>query len=101
MIEQIILVTIAGICLAFSETIKFHEGGIFHEYDFFNINKQGKFLPFTKFPLDGYHVFKSIGIIAFVSLASTHSLLPSILNILFLGTILILVFNLFFNKLLK
>lgn len=65
MLLKILFIALAAICKAMVDTIAFHKGGRFLS-DFFNINKQGSFLPFTKYPFDGFHIFNSFMILFFI-----------------------------------
>lgn len=95
----ILLIIIAAISKAFVDTIAFHSGGRFKS-DFFNINKQGKFLPLTKYPFDAFHLFNSLMIVCFITAVSLGGYRWYI-DIPVLGVIFIIVFNIFFNKILK
>ena len=108
-ISIIILLILTATSKSIVDTILFHEGGKLVEWfpkwkDFFDIKKQGKFLPLTKYPWDGYHVFNSLMIFSF--LAMFCILLPYIwyINIgiwVVLGLVFNVVFNLGFNKIFK
>jgi hypothetical protein len=95
----VLFIILAAICKAIADTIAHHRGGklpkLFPKYaKYFDMNIQGKMLPFTKYPLDGWHVANS-GMIGFFLLAVGG------LSML-LGSIgFILAFNLFYNKILK
>ena len=62
----------AAIANAAVDTILHHGGGwLKRKYgSFFDINKQGKFFWFTKYPVDGYHIFKSIRICSYLAAIS-------------------------------
>lgn len=95
-IFQLTCIALAAICKALIDTIAFHKGGVFKS-KFFDINTQGKFLPFTKYPLDGFHISNSLMIVFFVVATCMPSPLVWYLNIILLGTAFNLVFNLFWN----
>ena len=100
LIYSSIVIAIAAISKALVDTIAFHGGGKFKGIDFFNINKQGKMLPFTKYPFDGFHLFNSLMIVCFITAVSLGGYRWYI-DIPVLGIIFIIVFNTFFNKILK
>ncbi len=99
---QILLIAIAAICKAAVDTIVFHNGGKLPKTAFWDNNKQGKYLPLTKYPWDGKHVLNSVMIVCFVFSETMGTwgtwvwIAP--LQVLSLGIIFILVFNLFWNK---
>ena len=93
MVLFILFIILAAICKALVNTIAFHKGGIFHGIKFFDITVQGKFLPYTKYPLDGYHVFNSLMITFFLLAIFGFSWWVIIGGLLFNVT-----FNLFWNK---
>lgn len=99
LILKALLIIIAAISKAFVDTIAFHRGGKL-KGDFFNINKQGKMLPFTSYPFDGFHLFNSLMIVCFIAAGSLQGFRWYV-DIPVLGIIFISVFNLFFNKILK
>ena len=93
MILQLIYIILAAICKAMTDTIAFHGGGIFHKNKFFDITTQGEFFPYSKYRIDGFHIFNSLMILFFI-LAVTG------LNwkLAVAGIIYILIFNFFWNK---
>lgn len=95
-----ILVIGAGICKALVDTIAFHKGGVFKGNNFYNINIQGKFLHFTKYPLDAFHLGNSLMIFLFVGavvIAARQKLWISVIAFVVLGILFNLSFNLFWN----
>lgn len=98
MIMTLILIIIAAIAKAIADTIVFHGGGKLRQIfgAFFDINVPGKFLPHTKYPLDGFHIANSLMIVTFVWIA-TDGIVEFVLG----DAVFILVFNLFWNKILK
>lgn len=96
LILQFSFIILAAICKALTDTIAFHKGGVFKS-KFFDINSQGKFLPFTKYPLDGFHLSNSLMIVFFVAAMCIPSPLVWYFNIVLLGITFNLVFNLFWN----
>lgn len=99
----LLLVTIAAALTAVMDTIAFHGGGALRKYgDFFNIKKQGKMLPLTKFPFDGFHVAKFLSVLAY-SMAICLQLHGwyFIMGIAVVGSLFNIIFNLFWNKILE
>lgn len=104
-----ILVIIAAISKSIVDTILFHRGGKLPIWfpkwkDFFDIRKQGKFLPLTKYPWDGFHVFNSIMIFSFLAIPCillSYTWYISFGIWVISGLIFNLVFNLGFNKIFK
>lgn len=102
-ILKFVLVILSAICKAVADTVCFHKGGKL-KGDFWDMTKQGKFLPFTKYPLDGWHLANS-GFIIFLVAACVLNLnvgfLTAAIGFVLLGIVFNLVFNLFFNKILR
>lgn len=104
-----ILLTLAIVSKSIVDTILFHKGGKLPIWfpkwkDFFDIKKQGKFLPLTKFPWDGFHVFNSIMICSFLAIPCLLLPYAWYINVgiwVLSGIIFILKFNLGFNKIFK
>jgi len=101
MILTILFIILAAICKAFVDTIAFHQGGIFHDLKFFDINKQGKMLPFTKWPVDGFHVFNSLMIVFFILAICFRPDVEWYFLIPGAGLLFNVTFNIFFNKFLN
>ena len=105
MILKLILVAFMAIFKAIADTITHHEGGIlFRKYgSFFDMKVQGKFLPFTEYPLDGWHLantgFWAAGIAGFIIPGSWFDFW--LYNYVLLVALSIVVFNIFYNKILK
>jgi hypothetical protein len=97
LILQFSFIILAAICKALTDTIAFHRGGVFKGRKFFDIYAQGEFLPFTKYPLDGFHVTNSLMIVFFVAAVCIPPSLEWYLNIILLGTAFNLVFDLFWK----
>ena len=95
---QILLIAIAAISKAVADTIIFHGGGKLPKIAFFDNDVQGKRLPFTKYPLDGKHVFNSLMIVSFIASCAFGAWEYPVLQIALLGAAFILTFNLFWNK---
>lgn len=92
-----VFIALAAICKAVSDTIAHHyDTSIFKGKDFFNPEIQGKRLPFTSYPFDGWHVFNSLMIVFFCLAVFWISW-----KLLLAGVLFILVFNLFYNTILK
>lgn len=92
-----LLIVLAAISKALADTVAFHGGGIFKGKDFFDINKQGKFLPLTKYPLDAFHLSNSSMIFSFIIALVFPCDIVWWLEIPILGTAFNLTFNLFWN----
>lgn len=98
MILRILFILLAALCKSLVDTIAFHKGGVFQGNKFFDINQQGKFIPHTKYPFDGFHVFNSLMIVFFVAATCTITRLPNLVNLVGLGIVFNLVFNFCWNK---
>lgn len=99
-IIALVMIIGAGICKALVDTIAFHKGGVFKENNFYNINIQGRFLHFTKYPLDAFHLGNSLMIFLFVGavvIAARQKLLISVISFIVLGILFNMSFNLFWN----
>lgn len=100
----LIFIIISAFAKATSDTLAHHYSSsiFYNKGDFWNIKKQGKFLPFTKYPFDGWHIFNSIMIISFITgFVFYEQTINPILEILIGGIVFNLTFNLFYNKILK
>jgi hypothetical protein len=96
-----ILILLAAICNAVMDVLSFHYHSSIFRYmneSFWNPEKSWvkKFIPFTKYRLDAWHVFKSL-MICFLLLAAFGLTWKFFLA----GAIWILTFNLFYNKVLR
>lgn len=88
---------LAAICKAIADTIAHHyDTSIFEGIDFFDPAIQGKKIPFTNYPFDGWHVANSLMIVFFVLAVFGFTL-----KALVAGVFFILFFNLFYNKVLR
>ena len=92
-----ILVVIAAISKALVDTIAFHGGGVFKGKPFYNINIQGKMLPFTKYPVDAFHLANSLMILSFILLAIVNYKNKKWVIFLVLAIVYLCTFNLFWN----
>lgn len=99
MILKLILIALAAICKAMVDTIAFHNGGRFKGNDFFDINKQGKMFPLTKYPFDAFHLFNSLMIFFFI--AASLFIGTWYIDIAAMGVVFIIIFNTFFNHIFK
>lgn len=97
---QMLFICLAAVCKAFADTIAHHKGGIL-KGDFWDMTKQGKFIPFTKYPLDGWHLSNSGMILFFILATLFESLFPWYIQIPISGVYFIVFFNLFYNKILR
>lgn len=95
MIIKIIFIVLAALCKAAVDTIIHHGGGKLKVWfgDFFDVNKQGKFLPLTKYPFDGLHVFNSLMILFFLLAITTDLIL-----IVAIGIIFVIAFKFFWDN---
>jgi hypothetical protein len=91
LILQFSFIILAAICKALVDTIAFHKGGVFKS-KFFDINTQGKFLPLTKYPLDGFHLANSFMLFFFILGITGFNWKLAAAGVLFIA-----VFNLFWN----
>lgn len=99
-----LFIILSAIMKAIVDTLSHHyKNSIFFEKsNFWNIKKQGKFLPFTKYPLDGWHICNSLMIISFIFFGILHDTYFNLyLDLLISGILFIIIFNLFYNKFLK
>lgn len=102
-IIKALLITIAAMMKAVADTIAHHGGGVLRRKwgDFFDINVQGWIIPGTKYPFNGWHIANSITIASLILAAVINSTVPWWIMFILLSTVFILVFNLFWNKVLK
>jgi hypothetical protein len=94
-IIKVLLIIIAAICKAAVVTHHPHTSRLWG--DFWDLKIRRKFVPFTKYKLDGWHLCNSVMIISFIVAGVLNGYIwyydiPS------LGVVFILVFNLFYNK---
>lgn len=101
MILKVIFLILAAVCNALMDTLSHHYSSSIFKYknpQFWNPNvswQYAKFLPFTKYRVDAWHLAKSAMII-FLCFAIDFSWKGLILGILWNLT-----FNCFYNKILK
>lgn len=95
------LILLAAICKAIADTIAHHKStSIFKRSKFWS--NGGKMLPGTKYRFDGWHISNSSMIIFFVVAAVLHEpVLAWYLEIPIAGIGFNLVFNIFYNKILR
>lgn len=100
MIIRLILIALIATTKALVDTIAFHHGGVFKSIDFFNINIQGHFLPFTTYPFDGFHLANSFMIFLLI-ICALPIFKPSKLKwyweFVIYSAAFILIFNLFWT----
>lgn len=102
-----ILIIVAVICSAVTDTISQHPKTTILTGKFWQLWPHNKFIPFTKYPLDGWHLCKSLMVlsllaIGFVDYLYTYQWYYVAGAYLLTGGLLwILPFNLFYNKILK
>lgn len=96
------LILLAAICKAVADTIAHHKStSIFKRSKFWSAN--GKLVGGVfKYKIDGWHISNSVMIICFVVAAVLHEpVLAWYWEILIGGAVFNLVFNLFYNKILR
>lgn len=100
LIIPILAVVFAAIFKAMADTIKHHpDTSVFKNKKFWI--SEGKIFPLTKYKIDGWHLSNTGMIASFLALI--FSKIPHNLFISYgiLGIIFILIFNIFYNKILK
>lgn len=99
MVIRSITIALIAILKAMVDTIAFHHGGVFKGIDFFNINIQGKFLPMTEYPFDGFHIFNSmmIGLLVIALLPFGGKRLKWYWEFVIYSTVFIVMFNIFWK----
>jgi hypothetical protein len=103
-----LFILIAAICKAVADTLIHHyDTSIFRFsnrrfWDPSISYKFVKYLPLTKYRADGWHLANSIGIVSWSLAVVLHEALwPWWVELLLAGAIFNLVFNLFYNKILR
>ena len=97
---SLLFIALAAISKAIADTIKHHPDTSIFKNRVFWIG-EGKYFPFTKYKVDGWHICNSIMIGFFVCLKYTKSLYSIPIDFVILITLFILIFNLFYNKILR
>lgn len=93
-------IALAAIFKAIADTIKHHpDTSIFAGKKFWLF--EGKMLPLTKYKVDGWHIANSLMIASFLTLIFINIKYNHILSYIILGVEFILIFNLFYNKILR
>jgi hypothetical protein len=107
-ILSIALLILAAFFKAVADTLLHHfETSIFKKKDVRWWNpefswKYVKFIPLTKYRLDAWHLFNSLMIVCFICFGVFYEhYIPWTLEVIAAGIIYNLVFNLFYNKLLR
>jgi hypothetical protein len=98
LIIKSLLIIIAAVAKAVVDTIHHHPKTMVFKGDFWRLWPRGKVLPFTNYPLDGWHVFNSLMILAFIG-AGTLPGYRWYIDIPVAGVLFIAVFNICYNKL--
>jgi len=99
-ILPILLIVLAAIFKAVADTIQHHpDTSIFKNKKFWV--GEGKFLPLTKYKFDGWHLSSSAMIASFIGLIFTKIPYNLYISYIVLGIIFILIFNIFYNKILR
>lgn len=96
---SLILIILAAVCKAVADTIKHHPDTSIFKLGSFWL-KEGKIL-FGKYKLDGWHIANSVMISSFITSANFPLDYKWYITIPVFGMIFILVFNLFYNKILR
>jgi len=96
-IKSLLIIT-AAIASAAADTVHHHPRTMIFKGTFWRMWPHDKFIPFTKYPLDGWHVSKSVMIICLIVTGAVPGYLWYV-DIPAAGVLWILVFNLFYNKL--
>ena len=101
MIIAFILVIVAALFKAIADRIANHDHtvSIFKEGGFWL--KQGRFIPLTKYKLDGWHLSNSIMICSLVGLIFSNITFQQWYLYPILGIVWIIIFNFFYNQILK
>jgi len=100
-----IFLALASICNAIMDTLTHHfSQSIFRNKngDFWNPNiswRVATYIPYTKYKVDAWHLFKS-SMIIFICLAIVFANKLNIVDFVLLGTLWNIVFNIFYNHLL-
>src|SRR5574337_125865 len=95
LIFKLIFVALAAVFKSIADTIAFHDGGKYFKGKFFSMTRPAIYIPYTKYPITGWHLANS-GSIVFFCLAAFGDNWKLVIA----GAVFILVFNLFFNKIL-
>lgn len=103
-----LFILLAAICKAVADTLQHHYGSSLFRFSnrrFWDPEiswKYAKFLPFTKYRLDGWHLANS-GMIVFFCMAVVfhHPWVSWYYELLIAGILFNVVFNLFYNKILR
>jgi hypothetical protein len=102
---SLLLICLAAFCNAVMDKLAWHfERSCFNDYDpkFWNPNvswKYAKFIPFTKYRVDAWHLFKSAMIVLICLAIIFYSPMINIwIDFLIFGILWNTVFNIYFNK---
>ena len=100
-----IFLALASICNSIMDTLSHHFANSIFEHKnpkYWNPNVSWMFanyLPYTKYKVDAWHLFKS-AMIVFICLAIVFGNKLNIIDFILLGTLWNIVFNIFYNHLL-
>lgn len=106
----ILFVILAAICNAVMDCLEYdtvYDKSIFRKYNpkwwLKSVSWQySNFLPFTKYRLDGWHLFKSLTIFNMMGAVVVYTpIVNFLIDFVILGTIWIVIFNLFYNKIFR
>lgn len=98
-IIKAILIIICAICKAIVDTITHHPLRMRLKGSFWKLWPHDKFIPFTKYPLDGWHLCNSIMILCFIIYGSLTGFRWYV-DIPVSAVLFTVTFNLFYNKIL-
>jgi hypothetical protein len=110
MVWSILFVTLAATCNALMDSVEYETA--FNRSIFSSLNPKWwcktvswqyiNFIPFTKYRLDAWHLFKSLMIIAQISaIVSYKPIVNELIDIILFGLIWNMVFNLFYNHIFR
>lgn len=106
----ILLIAFAAICKACADALFSHPQTFPFKGKFWVVYTAGqKYLPFTKYPLNAWHVANSLMIISFIAAPFFYwpvvelftPFWDSVVDFVICGTVFNLVFNLFYNHIFK
>lgn len=100
LISKALLFILAGCSKATADTISPRKSELAKKGKFWDIKQKGKYLPLTKYPVDGWHIFGSIYIIS----AIVGATIPGYrwyIDIPVEGLIMNISFNIMYYKILK
>lgn len=97
---KILLIVIAAVAKAIVDTVHHHPRTMIFRGWFWTLWPHRYVVPFTNFPFDAWHVFNSVMIAAFIG-AGTLPGFAWYIELPLFGSLFILTFNIFYNKIFK